>query len=52
MSLFHLFSHLLLYFVSIGPLLVLFGSVLTILVWLLLKLRRVVISLLGGMVRE
>ena len=52
MSLFHLFSHLLLYFVSIGALLVLFGSVLTILVWLLLKLRRVVISLLGGMVRE
>jgi len=52
MSLFHLFSHLLLYFVSIGALLVLFGSVLTILVWLLLKLRRVVISLLGGMIRE
>jgi len=52
MSLFHLFSHALLYFVSIGALLVLFGSMLTICVWILLKLRRMAIRLLGGMIRE
>jgi hypothetical protein len=52
MSLFHLFSHVLLCFVSIGALLILFGSVLTVFVWMLLKLRRLVIRLLGGMIRE
>ena len=52
MSLYHLFLHALLYFVSIGALLVLFGSVLTIFIWMLLKLRRLTIRLLGGTVRE
>ena len=52
MSLYHLFLHVLLYFVSIGALLVLFGSVLTIFIWMLLKLRRLAIRLLGGTIRE
>ena len=43
---------MLLYFVSIGALLVLFGSILTIFVWMLLQLRRLAIRLLGGMIRE
>jgi hypothetical protein len=42
----------LLYFVSIGALLVLFGSVLTIFIWMLLKLRRLAIHLLGGTTKE
>jgi hypothetical protein len=41
-----------LYFVSVGALLVLFGVVLAILLWLLLKLRRLAIRLLGGTIRE
>jgi hypothetical protein len=52
MSLYHLFVHSLLYFVSVGALLVLFGVVLAILLWLLLKLRRLAIRLLGGTIRE
>ena len=39
MSLFHLFFRVFLYFVSIGALLVLFGSVLTIIIWMVLKMR-------------
>jgi hypothetical protein len=46
------FLHVLLYFVSIGALLALFGSVATIFVWLLLKLRRLAVRLLGGTIRE
>jgi len=52
MSLYQLFLHVLLYFVSIGALLVLFGGVLTIFVWMLLKLRRLAVRLLGGTMRE
>jgi len=52
MPVFHLFLQVLLYFVSIGALLVLLGGVVTILVWTLLKLRRLAIRLLGGMIRE
>ena len=48
MSLFHP----LLYFVSIGALLLLFGVVLGIFVWTLLKLRRLAIRLLGGTISE
>jgi hypothetical protein len=51
-SAFYLFAHGLLYFVSIGAVLVLFGSALAGLVWVLVKLRRLVIRLLGGAVRE
>ena len=51
-SLFYLFMHGLLYFVSIGALLVLFGSALTILIWVLLKLRRLAIRLLGGTIAQ
>ena len=52
MSLFPLLLHALLYFVSVGALVALFGVVLTILVWMLLKLRRVLIRVLGGVIRE
>jgi hypothetical protein len=52
MTPFPLFFDVLLYFVSIGALLVLFGSVLAIFVWVLLKLRRLVIQMLGGSVEE
>jgi hypothetical protein len=52
MSLFQLSALALLYFVSAGALLVLFGSVLAILLWMLLKLRSVAIRLLGGTIKE
>ena len=52
MSLFPLLAHFLLYLLSIGALLVLFGAVLAIVVWLLLKLRHLVIRLLGATPRE
>jgi hypothetical protein len=51
-SVFYLFMHGLLYFVSIGALLVLFGAVSAILVWMLLKLRRLTIRLLGGTIEQ
>jgi len=47
MSLLSLFAHILLYFVSIGALLVLFGSVVAIVVWALVRLWRVSIRLFG-----
>ena len=47
-----LLFHPLLYFVSLGALLVLFSVVLTILIWLLVKLRRLAVRLLGGTIRE
>ena len=52
MSLYHLGVHFLLYFVSIGALLALFGVVLALIVWLLMKLRRLAVRLLGGTVGE
>jgi hypothetical protein len=52
MSLYYLLTHFLLYFVSIGALIVLFGAVLAVLVRLLLKVRRLVIQLLGGTIEE
>jgi hypothetical protein len=52
MSPFPLFFDVLLYFVSIGALLVLFGSALAIFVWILLKLRRLAIRMLGGSVGD
>jgi hypothetical protein len=52
MSLFQLLAHAILYFESIGALLVLFGAVLAFLIWLLLKLRRLVVRMLGGTIRE
>jgi len=51
-SVFYLFMHGLLYFVSVGALLVLFGSALTILVWTLLKLRRLIVRVLGGTIEQ
>jgi hypothetical protein len=51
-SVFYLFMHVLLYFVSVGALLVLFGSVLTILVWMLLKFRRLLVRMLGGTIEQ
>jgi hypothetical protein len=38
------------YFVSFGAVLVLIASTLSLLVWILLKLRRIIIRLLGGTV--
>jgi len=52
MSPYQLFLHALLYLVSIGALLALFAAVLAILIWTLLKLRRLAIRLLGGVMRE
>jgi hypothetical protein len=52
MSLFYLFVHALLYFVSLGALLVLFAVIVTILVWALLKLRVLAIRLLGGRISQ
>lgn len=52
MPLFQVVAHFLLYFVSVGALVVLFGVALTILIWMLLKLRRLAIRLLGGTIRE
>lgn len=45
-------AHALMYFVSVAAILVLFASALGLLIWLLVKLRRVVIRLLGGTIRE
>jgi hypothetical protein len=42
----------LLYFVSFGAVLVLFVSTLAVCIWLLLKLRRLAVRLLGGVFRE
>jgi|tagenome__1003787_1003787.scaffolds.fasta_scaffold20968055_2 hypothetical protein len=52
MSLFHLLEHALLYFESIGALLVLFGTLLAIFIWSLLKLRRLAVRMLGGTIKE
>jgi hypothetical protein len=52
MSLYPLFVHVLLYFVSVSALLVLFAVVFTILVWLLGRLRRLGIRLLGGTIAD
>jgi hypothetical protein len=40
----------LMYFVSFGAVLVLIASMLALLIWILLKLRRTIIRLLGGTV--
>lgn len=52
MSLFQLLALALLYFVSIAALLVLFGSVLAMLLWMMLKLRSLAVRLLGGTIGE
>jgi len=52
MTLVQLLALLLLYFVSIGALLALFGSAIAILIWMLLKLRILAVYLLGATIRE
>jgi hypothetical protein len=42
----------LLYFVSFGAILVLFASTVALLIWMLAKLRRLIIRSLGGAVDE
>jgi hypothetical protein len=45
-------AHALMYFVSVGAILVLLASTLALLIWMLVKLRRAAIRLLGGTIRE
>ena len=52
MALLELLARALLYFVSVGALLVLFGAAIAVLIWLLLKMRRIAVRLLGGSIRE
>jgi hypothetical protein len=52
MSLFALLTHALLYVLSFAAVVVLLASALALGLWMLLKLRRLVVRLLGGTLRE